>query len=50
MTGRKSQTTADSRAILERHWLAIEQTVDREPDGPWMRAVTHNGLCVIVLS
>lgn len=50
LTGRKSQTTADSRAILERHWLAIEQTVDREPDGPWMRAVTHNGLCVIVLS
>ena len=49
LTGRKSQTTADSRVILDRHWSSIEALVDAEPDGPWMRAVTGSGLRLISL-
>lgn len=49
LTGRRSQTTADSRAVLGRHWSAIEAIVDAEPDGPWMRAVTESGLRSISL-
>ncbi len=44
LTGKKSQTTADSLAILEHHWSAIEALVDGEPEGPWMRSVTERGL------
>jgi hypothetical protein len=44
LTGRKSQTTAESRAILDRHWSTIEALVDDEPEGPWMWAVTGSGL------
>lgn len=44
LTGRSSQSTADSRAILARHWTAIAALVVAEPDGPWMRAVTRSGL------
>jgi hypothetical protein len=44
LTGKKSQTTADSRAVLDRHWSAIDALVDREPDGPWMWSVTDHGL------
>jgi len=49
LTGKKSQTTADSRAILDRHWSAIESLVDDEPDGPWMQSVTESGLRQIEL-
>lgn len=49
LTGRRSQTTADSLAILDRHWSSIEALVDSEPDGPWMRAVTGSGLRLISL-
>jgi hypothetical protein len=49
LTGRKSQTTADSLAILEQHWSAIEALVDGEPEGPWMRSVTERGLSSIDL-
>lgn len=44
LTGRKSQTTADSREILDRHWGRIEALVEAEPDGPWMHAATGNGV------
>ncbi len=44
LTGKKSQTTADSRAILDHHWATIEALVDDEPDGPWMWSVTASGL------
>jgi hypothetical protein len=44
LTGKKSQTTVDSQAILQRHWSAIEALVDGEPEGPWMRSVTERGL------
>jgi hypothetical protein len=44
LTGKKSQTTSDSQAILDLHWAAIESLADDEPDGPWMRSVTESGL------
>jgi hypothetical protein len=44
LTGKRSQTTADSRAILDRQWSTIESLVDGEPDGPWMRSVTEQGV------
>jgi hypothetical protein len=50
LTGRKSQTTADSRAILHRHWDRIEELVDAATDGPWMQAVTESGLRDIPLT
>lgn len=49
LTGRKSQSTGDSRAILERHWAAIAELVEAEPEGPWMRSVTAGGLRIMVL-
>jgi PIN domain-containing protein len=44
LTGRTSQSTIDSMAILNRHWVAIESLVDDGPDGPWMHALTAAGL------
>jgi hypothetical protein len=44
LTGRKSQTTSDSKAILDLNWTTIEALVVSEPEGPWMRAVTGRGL------
>jgi hypothetical protein len=49
LTGRKSQTTADSRSILDRHWLTIESVIAADPDGPWMRSVTEHGIRLISL-
>jgi hypothetical protein len=50
LTGRKSQTTTDSLAVLEAHWATIEGLVVTEPDGPWMQAVTEGGIRPIPLS
>lgn len=50
LTGKKSQTTADSHAILDRHWPTIEAAVEGEPDGPWMRSVTDREVRVIDLA
>jgi isopentenyldiphosphate isomerase len=50
LTGKRSQTTADSKAILDRHWAKIEALVDAEPVGPWMRAVTESGMRSIALT
>lgn len=44
LTGRGSQSTVDSKAILDSHWDEIEGLVASEPAGPWMRAVTADGL------
>lgn len=44
LTGRTSQTTADSLDVLSRHWAGIGRTVESRPDGPWMFAVTMAGL------
>lgn len=49
LTGKKSQTTADSRSILNRHWSTIESIIEAEPDGPWMRSVTEGQLRLISL-
>jgi hypothetical protein len=49
LTGKRSQTTADSNALLDRHWAKIEQLIDVEPHGPWMRTVTSNGLRAVIL-
>lgn len=50
LTGAKSQTTVDSKAILNRHWDRIEAVVEARPTGPWMQALTENGLREIDLS
>lgn len=44
LTGRRSQTTSDSKAILDLHWTIIEALVSAKLDGPWMQAVTASGL------
>ncbi len=50
LTGRRSQSTADSLAILERQWTRIESIAESEPEGPWMYAVTGEGLREIELA
>jgi hypothetical protein len=50
LTGKKSQTTADSQAILNQHWAVIEAAIEREPNGPWMRSVTEREVRVIDLA
>ncbi len=40
LTGKKSQSTADSLRILEHHWAQIEALIEGRPGGPWMYAVT----------
>jgi hypothetical protein len=50
LTGRKSQSTADSLTVLERHWTSIEATIATRNAGPWMYAVTISGLREIPLS
>ena len=50
LTGKKSQTTADSQAILDQHWSRIESFVSTAPDGPWMYALTKSGLREIDLA
>lgn len=50
LTGKKSQTTADSQAILDRHWSAINAIIDDEPSGPWMRSVTERDVRPIPLA
>jgi hypothetical protein len=49
LTGRASQSTADSLAILAQYWTSIEQVIDAGPDGPWMYAVTKSVLGAIEL-
>jgi hypothetical protein len=50
LTGRRSQSTVDSLAILTQHWQAIERLAAGEPEGPWMFAVTQSGLRPIELA
>jgi hypothetical protein len=50
LTGRKSQSTADSLRILARHWHRIESVVETEEQGPWMYAVTEERLREIQLA
>ncbi|MGD9996096.1 MAG: hypothetical protein AB7L17_08100 [Ilumatobacteraceae bacterium] len=50
LTGTGSQSTAESVAILERHWPTIVAVVETNPQGPWMQAVTSGGLRPIELA
>jgi len=50
LTGRRSQSTADSLSVLERHWGRIEAAVVGRPAGPWMYATTDQGLREILLA
>lgn len=50
LTGKKSQTTTDSKTILESHWADIEGIVDSRPQGPWMYAVTERGIRPVELT
>jgi hypothetical protein len=49
LTGKTSQSTADSLALLERHWATIAAIVEAVPTGPWMYAVTQGGVRPIPL-
>lgn len=49
LTGRSSQATADSLAILETHWKAISTIVTENPQGPWMFGLTSAALRPIPL-
>lgn len=40
LTGKRSQSTQDSLALLRRWWTAIETTADKRRIGPWMYSVT----------
>lgn len=40
LTGRRSQSTADSLATLEQHWAELDSLITERPVGPWMYAVT----------
>lgn len=44
LTGRSSQTTADSLAIIGTQWTAINDLVTENPQGPWMFALTSGAL------
>lgn len=50
LTGTTSQSTADSLALLERHWANIAIIVEAVPAGPWMYAVTQAGVRPISLA
>lgn len=50
LTGRRSQSTSDSLAVLQRQWSRIEGAVSARPQGPWMYAVTYERLREIPLS
>ena len=49
LTGRRSQSTAHSLHILAEHWPAMGTLIEAEAGGPWMVAVTSDGLRAIEL-
>ncbi len=44
LTGRRSQSTTDSLAVLAHHWDAIEHVIEHQPNGPWMFGVTADAM------
>lgn len=50
LTGRSSQTTADSLAILQSHWSSISDLASQNLQGPWMFAVTSGAIRPIPLT
>ncbi len=49
LTGKGSQSTGESLAVLTKHWGTISHLVEAERLGPWMYSVTRSGLREIVL-
>jgi hypothetical protein len=49
LTGRRSQSTAESLAVLERQWWQMEAVIGARHAGPWMYAVTDQRLREIAL-
>ena len=49
LTGRGSQSTADSLAVVQTHWTSINEIVAANPHGPWMFAITTGALRPIPL-
>ena len=49
LTGKGSQSTDESLAILAKHWSKISDLVDAGRIGPWMYSVTWSGLREIQL-
>ncbi len=49
LTGRKSQSMANSTGIIEQHWNVMNDLAEREREGPWMRVVTAAGLRLVEL-
>lgn len=49
LTGRASQSTADSFELVNTHWTQIESVIASVPVGPWMYAITKTGLRPITL-
>lgn len=50
LTGRMSQSTADSLALLESRWPELECLAEQVPEGPWMYALTRAGFRRIELA
>lgn len=50
LTGRRSQSTAKSFAILQRHWPRMQALIASRPEGPWMHAVTSERIREIPLT
>lgn len=50
LTGRKSQSTAASLAVLAKRWTDITALIEARSDGPWMYGVTEERLRGIELS
>jgi hypothetical protein len=44
LTGRRSQSTADSLALLEQHWDQIGGLRLTSPARPWMMSITAAGI------
>jgi hypothetical protein len=50
LTGRRSQSTSQSLAILDHHWPEMEELAAQRPVGPWMFAVTQERLREVELN
>jgi len=50
LTGRASQTPDDSLSVIQRYWPSIERLVADRSDGPWMYALTNDGVREISLT
>ena len=49
LTGRRSQSTVDSLEVIAEHWAAMGKLIEAQAEGPWMFAVTSDGLRAIDL-